>query len=454
MDPFTLGAPTGRKRRASIFGVTLATVALVFGACQTVTSPTPGGATPTPGTPTPTPVAFTPPTDDFRVVAVPPGEPLHIAFWGVLSSADVTLGEDSRRGVQVALEDRDYKYKGHDIQLTSEDGQCLPAGGSVVGAKLAADPTLAFLIGSSCSDETVGGIKAITDAGLTTISSSNTRPVLTAPPCPVPQPVPPVAFCRGPEYAGYLRTAHSDAFQGKAVAEFATQVLKVTKAATIHDGSTYAQALQQVFVEEFQALGGTITIQTAVTRDQLDMKSVLTQVAATKPQLLYYPIFIASGGLITRQAPEVAGLAGVVLMGSDGMFSPDFIKGAGTAAKGMYLSSPDFSKFQAGYAAFLEKYKKGLAVVLSAFHAHAYDATNIMFAALDKVVVEGPDGTLYVPLKAFRDAVYATKDFAGITGTLSCSPSGDCGAPLIAVYQITERETVELKWPPEKPVWP
>ena len=386
-------------------------------------------------------MAFTPPTDGFRVVEIKPGEPLHIAFWGVLSSADVTLGEDSRRGVQVALEDRDYKYKGHDILLTSEDGQCLPAGGSVVGAKLAADPTLVGLIGSSCSDETVGGIKAISDAGLTTISPSNTRPALTDP-------------ARGPEFAGYLRTAHSDAFQGKAVAEFATSVLKVTTAATIHDGSSYAQALQQVFVDNFTALGGTITIQESVTKDQPDMKSVLTRVAATKPQFLYYPIFIASGGLITRQAPEVAGLAGVVLMGSDGMFSPDFIKAAGTAAKGMYLSSPDFSKFQAGYAAFLEKYKKGLTVVLSAFHAHAYDATNILFAALDKVVVEGPDGTLYVPLKALRDAIYATKDFPGVTGTLSCNASGDCGAPLIAVYQITERETVELKWPPEKPVWP
>jgi len=440
MDPYTLGAPTGKKSRASILGVSLAIVALVFGACQAGPTATPPGPGPT-ATATGTTVAFTPPTDDFRVVAVPPGEPLHIAFWGVLSTADVTLGEDSRRGTQVALEDRDYKYKGHDILLTSDDGQCLPAGGSVVGAKLAADQTLAFLIGSSCSDETVGGIKAITDAGLTTISPSNTRPAFTFPD-------------RGPEFAGYLRTAHSDAFQGKAVAEFATQVLKVTKAATIHDGSTYAQALQQVFVDEFKALGGTVTIQEAVTKDQPDMKSVLTRVAATGPELLYYPIFIASGGLITRQAPEVAGLQGVVLMGSDGMFSPDFIKGAGTAAEGMYLSSPDFSKFQAGYDAFLEKYKKGLAVVLSAFHAHAYDATNIMFAALDKVVVEGPDGTLYVPLKAFRDAVYATKDFAGITGTLSCSASGDCGAPLIAVYQITNRETVDLKWPPEKPVWP
>ena len=40
-----------------------------------------------------------------------------------------------------------------------------------------------------------------------------------------------------------------------------------------------------------------------------------------------------------------------------------------------------------------------------------------------------------------------------ILAILSCSPSGDCGAPLIAVYQITARETGG-EWPPEKPVWP
>src|SRR6185503_8511224 len=98
----------------------------------------------------------------------------------------------------------------------------------------AADTTIVGLIGSSCSDETVGGIKALTDAGLTTISPSNTRPALTKPD-------------RRPEYAGYLRTAHSDAFQGKAVAEFVFNELKLKSAATIHDGSAYAEALQQVF---------------------------------------------------------------------------------------------------------------------------------------------------------------------------------------------------------------
>jgi branched-chain amino acid transport system substrate-binding protein len=69
------------------------------------------------------------------------------------------------------------------------------------------------------------------------------------------------------------------------------------------------------------------------------------------------------------------------------------------------------------------------------------------------VAVKGSDGTLYIPKKALRDAIFATKDFQGITGVLSCSPTGDCGAPLIAMYQITARETGG-EWPPEAPVWP
>jgi branched-chain amino acid transport system substrate-binding protein len=440
MDLITFGAPA-KKGRATPFGVALVAIALVVGACQPAASPT---ASPTePGqTPAPTPVPATPPTDELGVVEVPPGEPLHIAFWGVLSGADVTLGEDSRRGIEVAIEDYGFEFMGHRILLTSEDALCTPEGGAAAAQKLAADPTIVALIGSTCSDETVGGIKTITDAGLTTISSSNTRPALTFPD-------------RGPEYAGYLRTAHSDAFQGKAVAEFAFNELQVTTAATIHDGSAYAQALQQVFVDEYTALGGTVTKQEAVAKLQTDMRSVLTSIAADQPQLLYYPVFIAEGGHLTVQAKQTPGLENTVLMGSDGMFSPDFVRAAGAAAEGMFLSSPDFTAFQAGYAEFLEKYRRRFATVLSIFHAHAYDAANMLFAALEKVTVQGADGTLWVPKKALRDALFATKDFAGLTGTLTCSPSGDCGAPIIAVYQITAREVNDpTLWPPVAPIWP
>ena len=383
----------------------------------------------------------TPPADPLGVVTIPPNEPIHIAFWGVLSGADASLGQDSLSGAQLAVDAKGGKLLDHTLQLTTEDGLCTPEGGATAAQKLAADKTIVALIGSSCSDETVGGIKALTDAGLTTISPSNTRPALTF-------------LDRDATYAGYARTAHSDSFQGKAVAEFVFNELKLTKAGTIHDGSAYAEALQAVFADEFKKLGGTVPIQEAVSKGQTDMKPVLTRVAAAAPEVIYYPIFIAEGGSITAQAKEVPGLENTVLIGSDGMFSLDTVKAAGDAAEGMYLSSPNFSAFQAGYADFLTKYKAKVGKdPIGPFHAHAYDATNIIIAAIEKVAVKATDGTIHIPRKALRDAIFATKDFTGITGVLSCSATGDCGAPLIAVYQVTARE-VGGQWPPTAPVWP
>ncbi len=372
--------------------------------------------------------------DALGCVKIAPGEPVHIAYWGVLSGADGSLGEDSKRGVEIAIDDKGGKILGHAISLTTEDAGCTPEGGATAAAKLATDTSLVGLIGSSCSDETVGGIAAITAAGLTTISPSNTRPKLTDP-------------ARGPDFAGYARTAHSDAFQGKAVAEFAYNFLKARKAATLHDGSAYAQALQQVFADNFKALGGEIVAQEAVAKDATDMKPVLTTIAAAKPDFLYYPVFVAVGGFVTAQIRDVPGLETVPIAGSDGIFTADLLKGGGENAKGMYLSSPDFSAFTGDYAGFIAKHKaKYGGSTLSTFHAHAYDAANILFAALEKVAVVEADGTVYVPRGALRAAIFATKDFKGITGTLSCSPTGDCGAPVIAVYEIMNADPAS--WDP------
>lgn len=401
-----------------------AAAALAFAACSTA-APSGGGSA----------------EDPLGVVNIPAGEPVHIAYWGVLSGADSSLGEDSKQGVEVAIDDLGGKFKGHDILLTTEDGLCTPEGGATAAQKLAADSTLVGLVGSACSDETVGGIKSLTEAGLTTISPSNTRPALTA-------------TDRDATYAGYARTAHSDSFQGKAAAEFVFNELKLTKAATIHDGSGYAEALQQVFVDEFTALGGTITSQEAISKGQTDMSTVLKTIAATGPEFIYYPVFIAEAGFLTSQIGNVSGLENVKHMGADGHFSADFLKAAGEAAVGHYLSSPDFSAFAEGYASFLEKRSaKFGGDPLSVFHAHAYDATNILFAALEKVAVENSDGSLSIPKGALRDAIFATKDFQGLTGTLSCSATGDCGAPVIAVYEITQENVTDTKLP-TAPIWP
>ncbi len=62
----------------------------------------------------------------------------------------------------------------------------------------------------------------------------------------------------------------------------------------------------------------------------------------------------------------------------------------------------------------------------------------ILFAAIEKVAVKS-GSTLYIPRQALRDALYATNDFQGLSGLITCSPSGDCAAPNIVIYQVGVR---------------
>jgi branched-chain amino acid transport system substrate-binding protein len=375
-------------------------------------------------------------TDAIGCVDVKAGEPIHIAYAMVISGADETLGVDSRNGVEVAVALKG-QVLGHDVQLTGEDDGCSAEGGQAAGTKLSADPTILAVIGTSCSSAARVAIPLLSQAGFVIISSSNTAPDLTEAGNPNNHP-------------GYLRTAHNDSIQGAAAARFAFEFKKVTKAATIHDGSLYAEKLQEVFANEFQKMGGTITAQEAVDPNATDFKSVLTSIATTGPEFIYYPIFVKAGSLITRQVKETPGLETTFLMGADGMFSPDVTEGAGDAVEGLFVSSPDLASFGADYqAVFLPKYKELFGTdPISIFHAHAYDAAMMIFAAIEKVAVQDEDGTLHIPRQALRDAMFATKDFKGLTGNLSCTPSGDCADPKIAAYEYHAGQ-----YPPER-IWP
>jgi branched-chain amino acid transport system substrate-binding protein len=380
-----------------------------------------------------------PPKDPLGVVTIKKGQPIHIAYWMVVAGPDASLGEDTKRGVEIAIQDKGGKLLGFPIKLTGQDEGCGPEGGQASTTKIASDPSVVAAVGSNCSSAARPGVPILWKAGVSTVSPSNTAPYLTDPK-------------RGPEYDGYLRTAHNDKVQGAVAAQFAIKKMGVKKAATIHDGSVYAEQLQAVFAEEFKKLGGTITSQEAVAPTDTDMRPVLTKIATGQPEFIYYPIFIAAAGHITRQVKEVAGLEKVYLMSADGSFSPDFYKAAGDTAIGMFHSSPDFSAFAAGYKDFLDKHvKKFGEKPIAPFHAHGYDAAMMIFAAIEKVAVKDGDN-LYIGRKALRDALYATKNLQGLTGNLTCDKYGDCADPRIAVYQQTADNIKKLA-NPETPFW-
>lgn len=376
-------------------------------------------------------------TDALGCVTIIPGDPIKLASALVISGENESLGIDSRNGVEIAIEQKG-QVLGHDVELVSEDDGCSPEGGQTAAQRITADTQIVAVIGTSCSSAARTSIPLITGAGLTMVSPSNTAPDLTA-------------EDRGADFAGYLRTAHNDEFQGRVAAEYAYNELGARTASTVHDGSIYAESLQQVFADTFVELGGEITSQEAINVGDTDMSSTLTRIASSTPDLIYFPVFTAEAAFITSQARDVDGLTDTLLMSADGSFSIDFVKNAGDAAVGMYFSGP----FVAGddYEKFLEAHQaKYGSAPPSGFHAHAFDATNMLIAAIEKVAVQDADGTLHIGRQALRDAVYATSGYAGLTGALTCGTAGDCATgEALAIFQITSdvASDPDANWPPE-----
>jgi branched-chain amino acid transport system substrate-binding protein len=372
---------------------------------------------------------FTP--GPLGAVTVESGAPIQIAVFESLSGDTASLGEDQVRGVEIAINDKGGELLGHPVEIVELDDGCAAEQGTTGAQRIVADPQIVGVIGTSCSGAAVPAMEILSEEGYTMISGSNTSPVLTS-----------IAGEEAEAHLpGYYRVAHNDEVQGAAAAEFVYSELDITKAATIHDGDPYTEGLATAFGASYQELGGEVVLATSVGVDQKDMKPVLTEVAAADAELVYFPIFQPAADFIAAQAKEVAGLDAAVLMGADGLLSDTYVVLPQT--EGMYFSGPQ-TPTGSDYEEFVAKYEEEFGEKpIQAFHAHAYDATNVLFAAIEEVAVD-EGGTLQIDRQALRDAVGATSGFAGLTGTLTCDEFGDCADPAIDVVQNTdEAETID-----------
>jgi len=368
--------------------------------------------------------------DEFGCVEVADGESIRIATALVINGPDSNLGLDAQYGVQVANEERP-EVAGHEVELDFNDDGCSAEGGTTVAQSLVSDTTIAAVIGTSCSSAGVPAAEILSGAGILLLSPSATAPGLTLPDARQPF---------------FFRTAHNDEIQGAAMADFAYNVLGMTTAATIHDGGPYTEQLQQVFQDNFIEMGGEITGTEAVDPEATDVSGQLTSLAAETPEFLFFPIFTQAGGQVARQAHQTEGLEDVILAGADGLLSPAFIEAAGAEnAEGMYLSGPQADFGDAYQNDFLPAYTdvSGEEEPISAFHAHAYDAYNIVADAIESVGIE-EDGTLYISRTALRDYLAELTDYDGLTGSLTCNENGDCANSTITVRQVRDGEFVPI----------
>jgi branched-chain amino acid transport system substrate-binding protein len=369
--------------------------------------------------------------DEFGCAEVASGAPITIGTLLSISGDTASLGLDSQAGAALAidyldgtLDGTDGELLGHSVELQNEDDGCSADGGQAGGTALAADPAIVAVIGTSCSSSALGvADKIFSDKGILLISPSNTNPGLTSEEAHQPF---------------YLRTAHNDKIQGAIVSDFVFTDQGIDSAATINDESPYADGLAAAFRDNFEAAGGTITAVEAINSADTDFGPLLEGIANGNPGALYFPDFNPACALLAQQAADI--MPDTLLIGSDGCLATDFLETAGDAANGVFASSPDLSVFAEGdfyQNELIPAYEAAVGSAPTAvFHAHAFDAMNILFDAIEAVAVENEDGSLTIPRTALRDAMFTTSGYQGVTGTITCNELGDCATDVtIGIYE-------------------
>ncbi len=343
-----------------------------------------------------------------------------------LSGNVATYGQGLSNGIELAIEEinKNGGVLGKQIEVVKIDNKSDNAEAANVSTRLATRDKVVAILGPATSGNTKAASPAAVQNKVPLISASATADDVTV-------------DANGKVREYIFKTCFSDSFQGVTMANFAFHDLSLKNAAVLFDNtSDYSKGLTKNFKETYTALGGKILAEEAYQAKDTDYKAVLTKIKATNPEVLYVPGYYEEVGLIVRQAREL-GLT-VPVLGADGYDSPKLAEIAGKEAlnKVYYTNhyssmdnAPDVVKFK---TAFNAKYGKEA----DAFHALGYDL-GYFFA--DAVTRAGVADSVKV-----KEALAATKDFKGITGTLSIDENHN-PVKAVTILEVKNGEPTFLK---------
>jgi len=335
------------------------------------------------------------------------GDEIVIGEYGSLTGTTATFGQSTDNGIQMAFDEINKAggVLGKKVKIIVEDDQSKPEEAATAVTKLINQNNVVAILGEVSSSRSLAAAPICQSSRIPMISPSSTNPRVT-------------------QIGDYIfRVCFIDPFQGAVMAKFAADTLKLKKVAILVDvRNDYSVGLQTFFRQHFKQLGGEVVAEQSYSEGDSDFRAQLTQIKATNPEAIYVPGYYTEVGTIARQAREL-GIT-VPLLGGDGWDSPKLWEIGGEALNGCYFSnhystndpSPVVQKFVNDYQA---RYKQ----VPDAIAALAYDAARIMADAMTRAdSTSGPK---------VRDAIAATKDFVGVTGTITINAERNAVKPSV-----------------------
>jgi ABC-type branched-chain amino acid transport systems, periplasmic component len=312
------------------------------------------------------------------------------------------------QGVKLAVEEQNAKggINGAPIELIVEDSEGSPEKGAASFDKLYSSDKVCALVGPVFTGVsfTVGDL--CQENGLTMITPSATHKDITA----------------AGEYV--FRTVVSDGLQGEVAGAYFYEVLGYRNLGCLYIMNDYSQGLYEGMKASFESCGGKVSaVETAQLGDK-DFRTQLTRLKASGVEAIYIPNYTAEMAQQLEQASQLG--IDIPFLSCDGFSNPEIYDLAGDYTDGVLYIGPAQVEESDSYKNFVNNYSAKFGQAPDSFATNAYDASYVLFAALEKA---GTDR------KAIRDAVAATKDFQGVTGTVNFAENGDLVA-YQGVYKV------------------
>ena len=382
--------------------------------------------------------------DPFGCVVFNVGDPVEIGALLWFGQGSTGSGVNSQVAVNLAVDYLDGVFDGvpgqllgHPVEVLLEDDGCSRESGIAGAERLQGEPRLLGVVGTTCSSAALNGAASVlSEAGILLVSPSATAPTLTDP---------------ENRQRFFFRTAPNDSIQGSVIADFVMRDLApadlvgddVMQVATVDDGDPYSAELANVFAQRIELQGGSVVGSFSsgdLATDVAAVQRVVGELVVAAPDVIFLPLFEPDCSTAVRAIRAEPSLADAQLVVAEACVDTEFLRAAGAAANGVFGSSPDFSDSAADpfyVQEFLPAFERRFGgPPPGVWHAHAFDAANLMFDATRRVALRLPGGAFAVPRSALRSAFLEVSRYRGVSGLITCTPSGDCAqSARIAIYQ-------------------
>jgi branched-chain amino acid transport system substrate-binding protein len=332
-----------------------------------------------------------------------------VGFYGDMTGNTATFGTSTRNGIDMAVEEinRDPPL-GKKLEIRGEDDQGKPEQANSAVTKLITQDNVVAVIGEIASTRSRAAAPVCQREKVPMISPASTNPAVT-------------------EVGDYIfRICFIDPFQGSVMAKFAYNNLKKKRAAILTDvKNDYSTGLTKFFEETYTGLGGQVVAKQSYSEGDTTFTAQLSSIKAANPDVLFIPGYYNEVGTIARQARDL-GLS-IPLIGGDGWDSEKLFESSGNALKGGFFSNHYATDSKdPRVVEFIKKYKAKYSGKLpDAMAALGYDSTKILAEAIKRA--GSTDGL------ALRDAIAKTKDFPGVTGTITINEQRNATKPAVVL---------------------